>query len=202
MVRVTRSNPQVFKQLSARFKELDGKAAKAGWFPSSVYENGTPVATAAAGNEFGQTINHPGGTPYKIGEDGRAVFVKKSEGHGLPVTKPHTIIIPPRPFMRPTAVREKNNWIAIMRNGAKAIMAGKATGYQVMDALGLNAAAEIARSITQVFSPPLKKSTIRARLRERADKQTVGLLDKPLENTRLMLDSVNHTVEDNFGAGQ
>lgn len=199
MAKATQSNPQIFEQLSARFKELDGKVAKAGWFESSVYENGTPVAQVAAGNEFGQTINHPGGTPYKIGEDGRAVFVKKSEGNGLPVTKAHTIVVPPRPFMRPTAERETNNWLSIIANGAKAIMAGKATGMQVMDGLGLNAAAEIARSITQVFSPPLKKSTIRARLRARADKKTVGLLDKPLEDSRLMLDSVNHTVENDYG---
>lgn len=51
-------------------------------------------------HEFGGTINHPGGTPYKI-VDGRAVFVSKAEGADLPKTKPHPIKIPARPYIGP-----------------------------------------------------------------------------------------------------
>lgn len=61
-------------------------------------------APYAAVHEFGGTINHPGGTPYFM-RDGKAVFVSKSGAgafHGLPVTKPHTIEMPARPFMRPS----------------------------------------------------------------------------------------------------
>lgn len=50
-------------------------------------------------HEFGADINHPGGTPYKIVGNGRARFVPKSEGQGLPVTKPHGIHIPRRSFL-------------------------------------------------------------------------------------------------------
>lgn len=158
-----------------------------------------PVASIAAIEEFGATINHPGGTPYKIGAGGRAVFVPKAEGAGLPVIKPHTIVIPARPFMRPTAIREKQHWLELMAQGAKAIMAGKQTGYTVMDALGLKAAGDIAKSITEVFTPELKPSTIAARRRALTDNKTVGSLDKPLVSSGLMLDTVTHIVEDSNG---
>lgn len=198
MVDSRRANPQAFETINARIKELDGKTAKAGWFSTSRYEDGTPVAYVAAIQEFGAHIDHPGGTPYKIGPDGRAVFVTKADGAGLPVTKPHLIVIPPRPFMRPTAEREQTNWMKIMADGAKAIVRGAATGLQVMEALGSRAAGDIAKSITLVTSPPLKPSTIAARRRALTDKKSVGLLDKPLVSSGIMLDTVTHTTgEDN-----
>lgn len=199
MAGVTRSNPQAFAVIAARLKELDGKVAKAGWFGSSKYADGTPVAYIAAVQENGAVINHPGGTPYKIGPDGRAVFVPKSEGAGLSVTKPHTIVIPPRPFMRPTATRETPNWLDIMAQGAKQVVRGTMSGLDVMNRLGLNAAAEIARSITLVTTPPLKPATIAARRRRLSDKATVGLLDKPLVDQGKMLAEVTHTVENDNG---
>ena len=154
MAEITRKNPKAFAVIAARLKELDGKVAKAGWFTSARYPDGTPIAEIAAIQEFGAHINHPGGTPYRIGADGRATFVSKAEGAGLPVTKPHAIVIPPRPFMRPTVIREEQNWLGYMASGAKAVMAGNETGYSVMDKVGQRAAADIAVSITQVFSPP------------------------------------------------
>lgn len=63
---------------------------------------GTNLTNAELGavHEFGATINHPGGTPYIIKEDGMAQFVPKDKGQGLPKTKPHQIIIPTRSFLR------------------------------------------------------------------------------------------------------
>lgn len=58
--------------------------------------------------ELGGTINHPGGTPYFM-KDGKPVFVSNNgygAFHHLPKTKPHTITLPERPYMRPAA--EKN----------------------------------------------------------------------------------------------
>lgn len=63
----------------------------------------TSEAEYAAIHEFGGTIQHPGGTPYFM-RDGKPVFVSNSGHgafHGLPVTKPHTIEMPARPYMRP-----------------------------------------------------------------------------------------------------
>ena len=97
--------------------------------------------------------------------------------------------------MRPTVIREKNNWINIMKSGAKAVLAGKASGMSVMDALGLRVAADIARSITQVFAPPLKPGTIAARKRALTDKKTIGLLTKPLVASGKLLSDVTHITE-------
>ena len=63
---------------------------------------GTDLTNAELGavHEFGATINHPGGTPYRIKKDGMAQFVSKDKGKDLPKTKPHTITIPARSFLR------------------------------------------------------------------------------------------------------
>lgn len=56
-------------------------------------------------HELGGVIEHPGGTPYLIGEDGLAVFVRKDhpDAADLPKTKPHQITMPKRPYLRPAA---------------------------------------------------------------------------------------------------
>ncbi|MEL7698650.1 hypothetical protein VO57_015415 [Citromicrobium bathyomarinum] len=56
-------------------------------------------------HELGGTIEHPGGTPYKIVDGGMAVFVSKDdpEAANLPKTKPHEIVVPARPYLRPAA---------------------------------------------------------------------------------------------------
>lgn len=57
----------------------------------------------AAIQNFGGTIKHPGGTPYwsSVERPGLAEFVSKAVGakYNLPVTKPHDIKIPARPYM-------------------------------------------------------------------------------------------------------
>lgn len=199
MVGVKRSNPNGLTILLARLNDLDGKVAKAGWFASSKYENGAPIAGIAAVQEYGATINHPGGTPYKIGPDGKAIFVSKAVGANLPVTKPHTIVIPPRPFMRPTVTRDKPTWISLFKDGAKAVLNGQRTGLEVLDAVGQFAAGGIAKSIVAVTAPSLKASTVAARRRQMADRKTVGALDKPLVHSGLLLDTVSSAVEDDDG---
>lgn len=53
-------------------------------------------------HELGGTINHPGGTPYFINDEGKAVFVSKANADpDLPRTKPHPIKIPARPYIGP-----------------------------------------------------------------------------------------------------
>ncbi|WEK00597.1 MAG: hypothetical protein P0Y59_02580 [Candidatus Sphingomonas phytovorans] len=55
--------------------------------------------------EVGGTIQHPGGTAYFIGSDGMAKFVSNDDpkAAGLPRTKPHEIVIPAHPYLRPAA---------------------------------------------------------------------------------------------------
>lgn len=47
------SNPDILKTFDLKLKELASKQGKVGWFESSKYEDGTPVASVAAQNEFG-----------------------------------------------------------------------------------------------------------------------------------------------------
>ena len=106
MARMIRQNPRAFETLTARIRELDGKQVKVGWFSSSVYPNGTPVALVAAVQELGSPAKN----------------------------------IPPRLGMRATAMRKWGEWKDLMLDGAKAILQGRRTADQVMDAMGAKAA--------------------------------------------------------------
>lgn len=66
-------------------------------------------------------------------EDGTPVALAASVnefGHGP---------IPPRPFFRPTITAEKTAWANDAAAGAKAILNGKTTAFNVMDAIGKRA---------------------------------------------------------------
>ncbi|MBB3927827.1 phage gpG-like protein [Sphingobium jiangsuense] len=65
-------------------------------------------ARYAAIQEFGGTVNNPGGQPYFI-KNGEFIPVSKSSPHAgrLPKTKPHQITLPERPYMRPAAQKTR-----------------------------------------------------------------------------------------------
>lgn len=68
---------------------------------TKVYNSGATVAQVGATHEFGSTFTHPGGTGFVIGAGGKARFVSKSfVGPISGITKPHTITIPQRSFLR------------------------------------------------------------------------------------------------------
>lgn len=74
--------------------------------------------------EFGGTFTHPGGTAYKIVGPGKAVFVKNSEATSdMKRTKPHTVTLPPRPFMKPGLDSSKKTmtreFIRVLKRGMK-----------------------------------------------------------------------------------
>lgn len=50
---VKRDNPNAFKNLEIRIKELEGYTAKVGWFANAKEENGTPSAYVATVQEYG-----------------------------------------------------------------------------------------------------------------------------------------------------
>lgn len=77
--------------------------------------------------------------------------------------------IPPRPFMRTTASKEKTAWLELMAMGAKAVVTGKATVTNVFQALGLRAEADIAKTISEIVSPPLSPVTIELRAMKKKD---------------------------------
>lgn len=102
--------------------------------------------------------------------------------------------IPPRPTLRTTAAAKKAEWGALARQGAEAILAGRVTGSQVMEQLGLKASGDVAKAISSLTTPALKETTIASRRRKMADKGKTGSLTKPLVDTALMVSSVTYQV--------
>lgn len=104
--------------------------------------------------------------------------------------------IPPRLGMRDTAQEQRNVWAALAQRGAKALFAGKGTVTALFDALGLKAAGDVRKHITQVFQPPLKVDTVKARLRGRKQGNVVSItIAKPLVASGHMLTTLTNTTE-------
>lgn len=162
MAKVIRQKSPAADKLDLALKELAAKQAKAGWFESSKYQDGTPTAYVASIHEFGVADKN----------------------------------IPPRPFMRPAMQNHMNQYQAIAKRSAKAILNGDMTAADGMGLLGETARANIQLAIRQVVNPPLKPATVAARLRRYSDKKTIGLLQKPLIDTGYMLATVSYAVED------
>lgn len=95
---------------------FDGKAMRLrfGFDPTTKVQQGPRVGDLRYGalHEKGGTIKHPGGTAYRIIK-GKARFVSNEKaaayfgktGKELPRTKPHSITMPKRPFLKP-GIRE------------------------------------------------------------------------------------------------
>jgi hypothetical protein len=123
--------------------------------------------------------------------DGTQVaYVATIQEYGYPAHN-----IPPRPFMRPTILNKRNEWVKIAESGAKAVIKGDQAIDSVIEAIGLKAAGDIRKTISLIWTPPLSPRTIQARLNRRKNKKTVGNLDKPLVDTGIMLATLTNVVE-------
>ena len=162
MAKVVRTKGPGAKELEIMLTGLDGKQGRAGWFESSKYPDGTPVAYVAAIQEFGVAAKG----------------------------------IPPRLGLRELVKKKTPQWRDLAKSGVKAVIKGNATIGQVMEGLGLQAAGDIRKRISEVSSPPLKPSTVAARRRKMADGKTVGSLTKPLVETGYMIATANNDVID------
>lgn len=181
MPTIKRGNPKAFEKINLRLAQLDGAQSKVGWFETAKYQNGTPVAMAAAANEL---------------------------GHGS---------TPPRPFFRPTILRDALAWTKTAAEGARAVIRGNATMTQVMEAIGQQAEAGVAKSIEEVTTPPLSPVTIElramkqrnpslvvtaqtvgqaaARVKAPGYKPPTGISTKPLNDTGLMIETLTSVTE-------
>lgn len=118
-----------------------------------------------------------------------------------------------RPFMRPTITKQETNWRKICFNKSKQVINGKATAFDVMEAVGSKASGDISKTIKQIWSPPLKPSTIQARINRYSNDSDLKLstrkrrkaqlkkfvpsgLYKPLIDTSLMFSTLTYAVED------
>jgi hypothetical protein len=104
--------------------------------------------------------------------------------------------IPPRSFMRTTIAEQQISWKNIAYRVSQEVVAGKRTGYSAMEKIGAKAAGDIRRKISTITYPPLKPATIARRRARYSDKSTIGLLEKPLVDTKRMIRTLTHSVED------
>jgi hypothetical protein len=177
MIKIKREKGPGYARLEKASKDLEGLTGRIGYFSSARYEDGTPVATVAAIQEYGAP----------------------SKG------------IPARPTMRPAIIKNQKQWANLFSAGAKAIMAGNETARSVMTKVASVAAGNVREEIAALYSPPLKPSTILARMRKAGisksrrrrfsegksteqDNKAIGNLTKPLVETRTMITSVTYEV--------
>ncbi|AYH32966.1 hypothetical protein [Pectobacterium parmentieri] len=101
--------------------------------------------------------------------------------------------IPPRSFMRSTQAEKKGDWDKTMKSGFSAVMNGTRTSAQLMEAMGAMASGDVRKKITQIFTPPLATSTLKARARRASG--SAGLVSvKPLNDSGYMLATLTHVV--------
>lgn len=124
-------------------------------------------------------------------EDGTEVaYVAAIHEYGAPEQG-----IPPRPFIAPTIKEQSGNWSKIMAQGVARVLEGKMFADDVLRGVGLQAAGDVRKKISQITSPELKESTVKARARKYADgKNITAGLRKPLIETGLMMDSCTNSV--------
>lgn len=158
----------------AALQGLKGKSAEAGWFESARYQSdkpgdaGIPVAVIARLQNYGGTIDHPGGTKYirdAIVKDkfvGTRFVGKDFEGDHE-VTQPHQIIIPARPFMQLAWHNFNADRKAIQNKIARDIVSGKITPDKALGRLAEALEAHIAKSIRNGNWAPNAPSTIAAK---------------------------------------
>jgi hypothetical protein len=107
--------------------------------------------------------------------------------------------IPARPTMRPTIAAQSSEWSRQFGAGARAVVNGRATAVQVMGAVGMLAAGDVAKAVAALTAPPLAEATIDKRRSRYADKNKTGNLSKPLVDTSIMVGSITHAVETGGG---
>ena len=112
-------------------------------------------------HEFGASFTHPGGTPYVIGANGQARFVKKGTKGIAGVTKPHNITIPERSFMRSTIQAKKKDIISLQKKLLKQIVNGTMKVETGLGLVGEFMADAIKQKIVSLRTPANSAATIR-----------------------------------------
>lgn len=126
---------------------------------------------------FFETAKYPDGTPIAH------VAAIQEFGYGP---------IPPRPFMRPAELQNKNKWQRGIAAGVKAALNGAITIENALEQVGMVAAGDVRKAIRAVTAPPLAESTIRARQSRKKTKKSAST--KPLVDTGQMLQAVTSAV--------
>jgi phage gpG-like protein len=121
---------------------------------------GLTNAKLAAIHEFGGTFTHPGGTPYKI-VAGKAFFVAKGTPGATGVTKPHTITIPARSFLRGAVDENVDQLSTLIAKQIDQIADGKQTGRGAAEIIGIYMQGLVQKRISDGIAPANKAATIK-----------------------------------------
>lgn len=152
-------------------------------------EDETLIKIAGA-NEFGATINHPGGTPYgynsaEDAKNGKVKFLKKGAGYAvLGVTKPHIIKIPERSYIRSTMDENAERYLKAAGILTGLITEGEISKFEALERMGQLIESDIKQKMINLKSPANAASTIRK-------KKT----NNPLINKGLLLGSIRYVIK-------
>lgn len=147
-----------------------------------------------------ESAKYPDGTPV--------AYVAAIQELGAPAQR-----IPPRPFIRPAEAANKTAWVGLLSRGVKAVIDDRMSADDVLDGVGMQAAADIQQSIEHVNSPALSPITVLLRKWRREGRVITGAtvgeaaaeLAKnpsaaggqnadPLKDTGLLIATVSHAV--------
>lgn len=131
---------------------------------------GLTNAKLASIHEFGGTFTHPGGTPYKVVGSGRVVFLAKGAPGATGVTKPHTITIPARSFLRASVDENLDALSSMIAKQIDRIADGQQTGQGAAEIIGIYMQGLVQKRISDGIQPANKAATIR---RKGSDKPLV-----------------------------
>ncbi|GCD60272.1 hypothetical protein NBRC3280_2890 [Acetobacter pasteurianus NBRC 3280] len=194
MVMAVKAKVRGGAKLRAYMRQLErnsetARVARVGFLEGSTYTDGTPVAEIASIQEFGASIDHPGGTKYitdaVVGKRGAerigTRFVGKSFQGETKTTAAHKIVIPPRPFFRTAIAKNKQAWADALAASMKDTGMDAATSLERVSDLMVS---NIQQSITDWSDPPNAPSTIRKKK-----------YNNPLIDTRTMYRAVAYEVK-------
>ncbi|ACG60364.1 hypothetical protein phiPLPE_42 [Iodobacter phage PhiPLPE] len=158
-----------FQQMQAELKKAlaefmgDNKAVTVGIHEEAGDANDQlTMASLGAIQEYGASINHPGGTSYgyataSAARHGKVRFLKTGVGYmQLGVTGPHKIEIPARPWLKPGVESGTPEYLGIIQNR----VSGGAGMDAVLEEIGIVASGKVQQYMTDLKSPPNAKSTI------------------------------------------
>lgn len=153
-------------------------------------EKGSDLVKYAAANEFGATINHPGGTPFGYQTENKAKkgqirFMKKGSGFMvLGETGPHTIIIPERSFLRSAVIENKRKINEFVGKKFSDFIDAKISLDKALNLIGEKAVLMVRAKITKGPFKPNAPSTIRRKKSSR-----------PLIHKGRMRQSITHEID-------
>lgn len=124
--------------------------------------------------------------------------------------------IPPRPFLRPTAIKQQQKWQETATALAKQSITGNLSPVGMMTGICLQAQGDVYRTITELTEPPLSPITLELRAMKRRNPSIVitgatvgeaarrvkqpgyqlmsGTSEKPLIDSGLLLGTLSHEV--------